>query len=41
MQANIQNAEPIKVTVINSGVTPKTLIRPGALEKPIVLKSSP
>ena len=41
MQASIQNADPIKVTVINSGVTPKTLISPGALEKPMVLKSSP
>ena len=41
MQASIQNADPIKVTVINSGVKPKTLIKPGALENPIVLKSSP
>ena len=39
MQANIQNAEPIKVTVIKSGVTPKTLIKPGALENPIVLNN--
>ena len=36
-----RNAEPTNVTVINSGVTPKTLISPGALENPIVLKSSP
>ena len=41
MQASIQNAEPMKVTVIKSGVTPKTLIKPGALEKPIVLNNSP
>ena len=41
MQASIQKAEPINVTVINSGVIPNTLINPGALEKPIVLKSSP
>ena len=27
--------------VIRSGVIPKTLIRPGAEEKPIVLNSSP
>ena len=30
MQANIQNEEPINVTVINSGVIPKILIIPGA-----------
>ena len=41
IQASIQKAEPINVTVINSGVIPKTLINPGALEKPIVLNSSP
>ena len=41
MHANIQKAEPIKVTVIKSGVIPKTLINPGELEKPIVLKSTP
>ena len=41
MQANIQNEEPINVTVINSGVKPNILIIPGALEKPIVLSSSP
>ena len=41
IQANIQKADPTNVTVINSGVTPKTLIKPGALENPIVLKSSP
>ena len=41
MHANIQNAEPINVTVINSGVIPKTLIKPGALENPIVLNNSP
>ncbi len=41
IQANIQKDEPMKVTVINSGVKPKTLIKPGALEKPIVLNNSP
>ena len=38
MQANIQNADPIKVTVIKSSLKPKTLIIPGALENPIALK---
>ena len=41
MHASIQNDEPINVTVINSGVIPKILINPGALEKPIVLNNSP
>tara|TARA_B110000285_G_scaffold199350_1_gene232465 strand:+ start:461 stop:586 length:126 start_codon:yes stop_codon:yes gene_type:complete len=40
MQANIHRAEPINVTVINSGVKPNTLIIPGALENPIALKSA-
>ena len=39
MQANIQNAEPIKVTVIMSGLKPKILIIPGALENPIALNN--
>ena len=38
MQANIQNADPINVTVIRSSLKPKILIIPGALEKPIALK---
>ena len=36
-----KKAEPMKVTVIKSGVMPNILIKPGALEKLIVLKSSP
>ena len=38
MQANIHKAEPIKVTVISSGLKLKTLIIPGALENPIARK---
>ena len=38
MQASIQNADPINVTVINSSLKPKTLIIPGALENPMALK---
>ena len=38
---NIHIPAPIKVMLINSGVKPKTLISPGALEKPIVLNNSP
>ena len=40
MQTNIQNDEPMKVTVIKSSLKPNILIIPGALEKPIALKSA-
>ena len=40
MQANIQNAEPINVTVIKSSLKPNILIMPGALENPIARKSA-
>ena len=40
MQTNIQNADPMNVTVIKSSLKPKILIIPGALENPIALKSA-
>ena len=40
-EAKIQNCVRKMIGITNSGVTPKTLIKPGALETPIVLKSSP